>query len=70
MADYAKDFRTLAAVWKTKALFNTLLHGLSEVIKDEFAAWELPMDFNTLIALVIRNNGRLRECSWERECVP
>jgi hypothetical protein len=38
-------------------LIDTFLHGLSDEIKGEPAARELPMDLNPLIALTIRING-------------
>ena len=49
VADYTVDFRTLAAesAWNTKALFVVFLHGQSEEVKTELAAWELPMDFDS-----------------------
>lgn len=31
------------------------------MVKDELAAWELPVDLDSLIALTIRIDGRLRE---------
>lgn len=62
VADYAVDFCTFAAesAWNPQSLFNMFLHGLSGVVKDELAARELPMDLNSLIALTIRIDGRLR----------
>ena len=41
MADYAVDFRTLAAVsaWNPEALFDMFLHSVSEEVKDELAAY-------------------------------
>jgi hypothetical protein len=37
VADYAVEFRTLSAegTWNTEALFDTFLHGLLAVVKDE-----------------------------------
>jgi hypothetical protein len=63
VADYAVEFHTLAAesTWNPEALFNTFLHRLSEEVKDELAARDLPMDLDSLIALTIRIDGRLRE---------
>ena len=68
MADYAVYFRTLVAesAWNLEALFDAFLHGLSEVIKDELAAQELPMDLDYLIGLTIRIDGQLRERRRER----
>ena len=51
---------------ESESLFDTFLHGLSEVIKDELAARELPVDLNSLIALTIRIDGRLRESRSEK----
>ena len=46
MADYAVDFQVFAAenAWNPGSLFGTFLHGLTDEIKDELAAWELPLD--------------------------
>ena len=68
VADYTIDFRTLAAesAWNPESLFNTFLHGLSEVVKDELAAREVPVDLDSLIAPTIRIDGCLRECRSER----
>lgn len=40
VADYAIEFRTLAAevVWNNEALVAAFSHGLSDTIKDEIAA--------------------------------
>ena len=64
-ADYAVEFRTLAAEsgWNQAALFDAFLHGLSEPLKDQFAPLELPADLESVIALAIRVDQRL----WERE---
>ena len=63
VADYAVEFRTLAeGTWNMEALFNTFLHGLSEEVKDELAARELPTDLDSRIALTIRIDGQL----WAR----
>ena len=72
VADYAVDFRTLAAesAWNPESLFNTFLHGISERVKDDLAAWELPMDLNFLIALTIGIAGQLWEHRRERKSVP
>ena len=62
VADYAVEFRTLAAegTWNPEALFDTFLHVLLEEIKDELAAGELPTDLDSLIALTIQIDGWLR----------
>ena len=56
VADYVVDFRTLAAesAWNPEALFVMFLHGVSEEVKDELAARELPTDLNLIIALNIQ----------------
>jgi hypothetical protein len=61
VADYAVDFRTLAAesAWKQEALFDMFLHGVLEEVKDEFAVQELSTDLDSLIALTICIDGRL-----------
>jgi hypothetical protein len=55
-ADYAVNFCTLAteSAWNLESLFNTFLHGLSEVVKDELAARELPVDLDSLITLPLK----------------
>ena len=73
VAEYMVDFRMPAdeSACNLEVLFDMFLHGLSEVIKDELAAWELPMDLDSLIAIrTIRIDGRLRERRKERESVP
>jgi hypothetical protein len=59
VADYVVDFHTLAAesAWNQEALFNMFLHGVSEKVKDELAAQELPTDLDFLIDLTIRIDG-------------
>ena len=61
VADYEVDFRMLGAesAWNPEALFDMFLHGLSEVVKDEITARELPMDLHSLIALTIRMATRM-----------
>jgi hypothetical protein len=61
VADYVVDLAAESA-WNVEALFDMFLQGLLEVVKDELAARELPMDLNSLIALTIRTDGQL----WER----
>jgi hypothetical protein len=70
--DYAVDFCTFSAesVWNLESLFDMFLHDLSEVVKDELAAQELPMDLNSLVALTIWIDGQLQECRRERTSVP
>ena len=59
VADYAVDLCTLAAesTWNMDALFDMYLHGVSEEVKDELAARELPTDLDSLIVLTFRIDG-------------
>jgi hypothetical protein len=44
VADYAVYFRALAfECLESGVSFRYLFHGLSEVVKDELAAWEIPV---------------------------
>jgi hypothetical protein len=69
VADYAIDFYMLSAesAWNPEALFDMFLHGVSGEVKDELTARELPTTLDSLIALTIRIDGRLRERQTERE---
>ena len=69
MADYTVDFCMLAAesAGNPEALFDIFHHDISEEVKGELAARELPTDFDSLIALAIRIDGRLRERWMERK---
>lgn len=55
VADYAIEFRTLAAEckWNQEAQWDMFLHGLAERIQREIFALELPSDLDGLIALAI-----------------
>uniref|UniRef100_A0A3P9HNI4 Retrotransposon gag domain-containing protein n=1 Tax=Oryzias latipes TaxID=8090 RepID=A0A3P9HNI4_ORYLA len=66
--DYAIRFRTLAAdsQWNNYALFDMFYQGLSEQVKDELAARELPQGVNNLIALASRIDRRIQERREER----
>ena len=68
VADYSIEFRTMAAEssWNASSLFDAFYHGLSDRIKDELAARDLPADLDGLVALAIRIDGRLRERRRER----
>jgi hypothetical protein len=59
VADYAVDFRMLAAesACNQEALFYMFLYAVSEEVKDELAARELPTELNSLIALTICIDG-------------
>ena len=68
VADYVVDFHTLAeSAWNPEALLDMLMHGVSEEVKDELAARELPTDLDSLIALTIRIDWRLQERQRERK---
>ena len=60
---FAVVFRMLAteSAWNPESLFDTFLHRLSEVVKDELVARELPGDIDSLIALTIRIDGCMSE---------
>uniref|UniRef100_A0A803J4Y9 CCHC-type domain-containing protein n=1 Tax=Xenopus tropicalis TaxID=8364 RepID=A0A803J4Y9_XENTR len=62
-AEYAIDFRTLAAevAWNNDALVAAFWQGLNEGIKDELAARDLPTQFEQLVSLVIRIDSRIKE---------
>ncbi|KAM9559286.1 LOW QUALITY PROTEIN: voltage-dependent T-type calcium channel subunit alpha-1G-like [Salvelinus alpinus] len=55
------------SAWNQEALFDMFLHGVSEEVTDELAARELPKDLDSLIALTIQIEGRLREQRRERK---
>ena len=68
VADYAIDFRTLAAEswWNSAALFDAFLHGLADPIKDQLAPLQLPEDLDSLIAMAIRVDQRLADRQREK----
>ena len=68
VADYAIDFRTLAAdsKWNSFSLADAFYHGLSENIKDELATCEPSTDLDFLISLSTRIDNRLRARQRER----
>lgn len=72
VSDYAVDFRTLAAdsSWNSDSLFDAFLNGLSDIIKDELAARELPPDLDSLVNLSMRIDSRLRDRNRERQSAP
>lgn len=57
-ADYAIEFRTLAAKsgWTQSALHGAFLHGISSPLKDQLDPLDLPDDLNALIALTVKIN--------------
>ena len=60
VADYMVDFRMLAveSAWNQEALFDMFLQGISEEVKDELAAREIPTDLDSLIAFPILIDGQ------------
>lgn len=66
--NYAIEFRTLAAScgWDDQALFDAFLHGLSDSVKDELSARELPSSLQGLIDLAGRIDARKRLRQQER----
>lgn len=69
VADYAIEFRTLAADsgWNELALLDAFLHGLSDSVKDQLAPLELPTDLDSTIAIAIRIDNRLQERIKEKK---
>lgn len=63
VAEYAIEFRTLAAEvgWNNEALVAAFSHGLSDALKDEVAAKDLPVELEALISFLILIDTRLRE---------
>lgn len=68
VSDYSIEFRTIAAEsnWNAASLFDAFYNGLSDDIKDELAARDLPAELDTLVSLSIRIDSRLRERRRER----
>ena len=68
MSEFEIEFRTMAAEsnWNAASLFDAFYNGLSDNIKDELAARDLPADLDALVALSIRIDSRLRERRRER----
>ena len=68
VADYAIEFRTLSAEcgWNIPSLLNASHHGLANAIKDQLVSLERPPDLDSLIALAIKIDNRLREREKER----
>jgi len=63
VADYSIEFHTLAAEarWTEAPLKAVFLRGLSDQLRDELAARDIPSDLTELISLVSRLDCRLRE---------
>ncbi|KAK5885830.1 hypothetical protein CesoFtcFv8_016927 [Champsocephalus esox] len=68
VSDYSIEFRTIAAEsnWNASSLLDAFYNGLSDRLKDELAARDLPADLDELVALSIRIDCRLRERRRER----
>ncbi|KAJ7985092.1 hypothetical protein DPEC_G00348490 [Dallia pectoralis] len=63
VGEYSIEFRTLAAnsSWCHVLLYDAFAQGLSDEIKDELAARELPRDINSLINVATRIDNQIRE---------
>lgn len=63
VCDYAIRFRTLAVQsgWNSMALYDFFLKGLAASIQERLLPLEVPPDLDSLIALTIRTDNRLRE---------
>lgn len=68
VSDYSIEFRTIAAEsnWNASSLLDAFYNGLSDRLKDELAARDLPADLDELVALSICIDSRLRERRKER----
>lgn len=62
VTEYAIQFKTLAAScdWNQGACMSMFRAGLEEEIQDELATIDLPQDFDDLISMALRVEGRLR----------
>lgn len=72
VADYAVEFRTMAADsgWNDTSLRGLFANGLSCRIKDELATRDAPRTLEELISLSIKIDNRLRERDRERGARP
>ena len=63
VCDYAIRFRTLAAEsgWNAMALYDVFLKGLAGPVQEHLLPLDLPPDLDSLIALAVRTDNRLRE---------
>ena len=68
VSDYSIQFRTVAAEsnWNAASLFDAFYNDLSDDIKDELAARDLPADLDALVSLSIRIDSRMREQRREK----
>ncbi len=64
VTDYSIQFGTLAAAcdWNEAALRARFREGLDDEIQDEIVTHELPRDFDSLVELALRVEGRLQRC--------
>lgn len=53
--------RFLTTPPKPQALSDVFLHGLCEEVKDELAAWDLPLEFDELVVLTIRIDKSIQQ---------
>lgn len=67
-ADYAIEFRTLAAErgWNQSTLMDAFLHSLSRTRKDQLAPLDLPEELDSLIAFTIKIDKHIAEREKER----
>uniref|UniRef100_A0AAQ4RVN1 Retrotransposon gag domain-containing protein n=1 Tax=Gasterosteus aculeatus aculeatus TaxID=481459 RepID=A0AAQ4RVN1_GASAC len=68
VCDYVIHFRTLAAEsgWNSTALYDVFLKGLGAPVQDLLVPLDLPPDLDSLIALAIRTDNRLRQLRRDR----
>uniref|UniRef100_A0A8C9Y649 CCHC-type domain-containing protein n=1 Tax=Sander lucioperca TaxID=283035 RepID=A0A8C9Y649_SANLU len=68
VADFVIEFRTLAveSEWNETSLQAAFYQGLSEQLKDELISYPEPSDLDSLIALSIRVDNRIRERRREK----
>lgn len=68
VSDYAVRFWTLAAEsgWNEVALYDVFLKGLAGHVQERLLPLDLPSDLDSLIALAIRTDNRLREFKVSR----
>lgn len=68
VSDFAIEFRTIAADsgWNPLALFDAFINGLSDPIKDQLAPLDLPEHLDSVIAMAVRIDNRLRDRKKEK----
>lgn len=72
VADYSVEFWILAeeAGWEEKALRAAFLNGLTENLKGELAAKDLPVSLDDLISMCIRIDDHIREYKRPKHFAP